>query len=205
MSYTKAEIYNLTLSALLLARQVVNVETDKSTEVNVLNTHWETALKSTLKDLDLDSLSTPITLELIEELDEGPWTYVYKYPTNCALLRRIESGYLTDNSRTHISKRVGLHEGKKVIFTNEADAVAECIPNDVPLSALSPMAAMAVAYKLAMLSTPLVVGKGSRTLKEDIKKDYLIAKAEAQEDDALENFNYEGDDVRSEFVTARLE
>ncbi len=131
MSYTKAKIFNLTLSALLLTKEVVNTDTDTSNEVRVLNTHYDVALQSTLKDLDLDSLSSPITLELIEELDVPPWQFVYKYPTSCALLRRIESGYLTDNNRTHISKRVAVHGVQKAIYTNQPDAVAECIPNTV--------------------------------------------------------------------------
>lgn len=202
---TKAKIYNLTLSALLLSREVTEVETDKSNEVRVLNIHWDTALESTLKDLDLDSLSTTIELELIEALDSGPWGFVYKYPSNCALLRRIQSLVLTDNKRTHISKKVAIHQGQRAIFTNEYAAVAECIPNTINLSTLSSMAKMALAYKLAYLSAPLVVGKGAQKLRESLMQAYIIAKTEAQEDDKLENFNYESDDVRSEFVDARLE
>lgn len=205
MAYTKVKIYNLALSALMLAKEVVEIDTDRSNEVRVLNTHWDVALESTLKDLDLDILSTPIELELIEELDEGPWGYAYKYPTNCAHLRRIVSGFLTDNNRTHIAKRVAMYEGQKAIFTNEDVAVAECIPNDIPLAALSSMAGMALAYKLAYLSAPLVVGKGSKNLRDDLQKAYVIAKAEAQEDDSAENFMFESDDIRSEFVAARLE
>jgi hypothetical protein len=205
MSYTKPQIYNLALSALLLAKEVDNTETDTSNEVRVLNIHWNTAFESTLQDLDLDSLMTPITLELIEELDEGPWAYVYKYPTNCIFLRKIQSGIETDNAATHIAKVVRPHEGVKAIFTNEEDAVAECITNDISLAFLNPMAGMAVAYKLAMLSAPLIVGKGAKTLREEIKENYIIAKMEAQEVDRAENFNYEDEALRSEFVAARIE
>lgn len=204
MAYTKAGIYNLALSALLLGKEVVDTTTDKSNEVRVLNIHWDTALGSTLKDLDLDILSAPVTLELIEELDEGLWTYVYRYPTNCGLLRRIESCALTDTSRTHIAKRVGVYEDEKVIFTNEAEAIAEIIPKDISLALLNENAALAIAYKLAWLSAPLITGKGARSLRQEIWAAYLIAKSEAQEDDRRENFNYEADATRSEFVAERL-
>ena len=66
------------------------------------------------------------------------------------------------------------------------------------------MAAMAIAYKLALLSAPLLVGKGAKTLRKEISENYIIAKGEAQETDSLENFNYESDWERSEFVEARL-
>lgn len=205
MSFTKEEIYNLALSALLLSDEVIEISTSKSNNISVLNRFYNVAFQSTLQDLDLDCLSQPIPLELIEELTDDPvWQYVYKYPSNCAFLRRIESGFAVDRKSTHISKRTGLHNGQKAIFTNESQAVAECIPKDAPLEALSPMAAMAIAYKLALLSAPLMVGKGAKTLRKEINENYIIAKTEAQETDKLENFNYESDWQRSEFVEARL-
>lgn len=205
MSFTKTKIYNIALSALLLSRQVNDTETDNVTnEVRVLNLFWEDALTSTLQELDLDSLSETVTLELVEELDEGNWTYVYKYPTRCAFLRRIKSEVLTDNVNTHIEKRVALHNSLKSIFTNEPEAKIEMIPNDVSLSVLSSPAGFAVAYKLASLATPLIVGKGAAALREQIYKSYLMFLSEAQELDKLENFNFDPAYVRSEFVAARL-
>lgn len=206
MVNTKAGLYNLALSALLLSRKVIDVETDKSTEVEVLNTHYDIALESTLKDLNLDTLAAPIVLELIEETDNGsPWVYAYKYPVNCAFFRRLASGAVTDNRYTHISKAVGMYKGQKAIFTNEYQAIGECIAKDVPLVAFSSMAFMALAYRLAYLSAPLAVGKGAKSLMEGLQASYLIAKIEAQEDDQQENANYEADDLRSEFVASRVE
>lgn len=202
--YTQESIYNLALSALLLGKEVTEVSTDKSNEVRVLNIHWNTALGSALKDLDLDILSSPVTLELIAELENGPWSFVYKYPTNCALLRRIQSPVLIDTSRTHIPKRVGVHENVKAIFTNEYNAIAEIVPRNVSLALLNENAAMAIAYKLAWLSAPLITGKGAARLRQELHQMYLIAKSEAQEDDKRENFNYDADEVRSEFVAERL-
>ena len=204
MSFTKPIIYNLALSALLLSKEISDVDTDTSNEVRILNTHWNIAFQATLQDLDLDSTMQPLTLELLESLVDEPWTYAYKYPTNCLFLRRIKSLQITDNKSTHISKQTGIWTNKKAIFTDQKEAVAECIPKSLPLDVLSPMAALAIAYKLAFLSAPLLVGKGAAKLRRTIQEDYLIAKSEAQETDALENFNYEADDLRSEFVEARL-
>ena len=207
MSFTKPKIYNLALSALLLSREVSDVATDESNEVRILSTHYDIAFESTLQDLDLDSLSMPISLELLANLSSttNPWNYVYKYPNDCVFLRRLDSGQVVDNRSTHLPKRTGIYEGEKAIFTNEESAVGECIPKSVPLSALSPMAGLAVSYRLAILSSPLIVGKGAKTLREQINAYYIIAKSEAQETDSRENFNYEADYLRSEFVQARLE
>lgn len=201
---TKETVYNLTLSALLLNKEVIEVSTDKTNEVSVLNKFYDIALQSTLEDLDLTSLSEPITLELIAELSEGPWTYVYKYPTNCAFLRRLESGQPTDNKTTHIPKRTGLYQGQAAIYTDEYDAVADCIPFDVPLGALSSMATLALSFSLASLCAPLLTGKGAKRLKDSLDARYVVAKTQAQAKDARENFNYEADWIRSEFVEARI-
>lgn len=205
--YTKAKIYNIALGALLLQRQVSNPDQDQSNECKVLNTHWDTAFRSTLEDLDLDSLSTQETLELLAEDPEDfpEWKYVYKYPTNCAFFRRIKSTVHTDDRSTHIAKKVGLYNGQKAIFTNEYEAVAEIIPHDLNLSTLSANVGLCVAYKLALLSAPLIVGKGAKALREDIQGRYVMAKGEAQEQDRRENFNYVDEEVESEFVRARLE
>lgn len=204
MSVSKSQIYNLALSALMLDKEVIEPSTDKSSVVRVLNTHYEIALSSTLEDLDLDSLSTDIALELIENLTGEIWEYVYKYPVNCAFLRRIKSEYIVDNRFSHIPKKTGLYKGQSAIYTNKFEAIAKCIPNDLNISALSVMAAMAVSYKLAFLSAPLITGKGAVKLRKDIEDHYIIAKHEAQEKDSRENFNYEDDASRSEFVTERL-
>ena len=205
MSYTRVKVYNLALSILLLSREVADYLTDDTEEVRVLNTHWDVALESTLQDLDLDSTSTPITLELIETLpSDHIWTYSYKYPTNCAFLRRIESEAHKDTEITHIAKRTSIRDGIKVIFTDETLAIGECIPKDVPISSLSAPAIMCLANNLANLSAPLLVGKGAKTLRKEIKEEYVIYKLEAQETDARENFNYEADAQNSAWVRERL-
>jgi hypothetical protein len=203
--FSKAKIFNLALGALLLQRQITNADTDTSNEANVLRTHWDVALQGTLEDLDLDSTSEPITLELVAEEPNDKWLFAYKYPPRCAFFRRIESAVLKDNHSTHIAKRVGLYEGQKVIFTNESEAVAECVVNDMSLTLISANLAMSIAYKLARLSAPLITGKGADRLIKNLDERYVYYKAEAQKKDQLENFVYEDPEVESEFVEARLE
>lgn len=205
--YTKAKIFNLALSQLLLQRQIADPDTDFSNENKVLNTNYDSAFRSTLEDLDLDSTSTQVTLELIEEDPEDfpNWKYVYKYPSVCAFFRRIKSTAEMDNRSTHIPKRIGMFGAQKAVFTNELDAVAEIIAHDVPLGMLSATVGLAIAQRLAALSAPLIVGKGAEKLRDAIEKRYLILKAEAQEQDRRENFNFTDPEVESEFVEARLE
>ena len=203
--YTKAKIFNLALGALLLQKKISDPETDTSNENKVLGTHYDVAFQSTLEDLDLDSTSTEEVLALVATDPNTLWLYAYLYPANCAFFRRIQSVSEVDNRTTHISKRVSMYQGQKVIFTNEEDAIAEFIPHDISLTHLSANVGLAIAYRLAFLSSPLIVGKGALKLRESIKQDYLLAKGEAQEKDKRENFSFNDESIDSEFVEARLE
>lgn len=202
---SKAKIFNLALSALLLQRRIVNTDTDTSNEGKVLESHYEVAFMSALEDMDLDSTSSIITLELLEEEPNDLWYYAYKYPRRCAFLRRLVSGVVTDTRSTHIDKRVAIHEGQKVIFTNQMEAKAEIIMNDIPLSSLSSTAIIAISLRLAVLSAPLIVGKGADKLMKSLEGRYILAKADAQDHDRRENMNFLTDEEESEFVAARTE
>jgi len=205
MSYTKEKIYNLAFGLLLLQRQTADTATDTSNEVKVLNTHWDIALETALTDMDLGSTSSDATLALIRTNPTDDWLYSYTYPATCVHLRRIKSSALKDNKTTRILLRVLTVSGVKTIYTNEVNAVAEIIPNNVSIATLGADAVLCIAARLAILGAPLIVGRGARTLREEIEKKYVVAKAEAQERDHRENFNFDDDIVDSEFVQARMD
>jgi hypothetical protein len=204
VAQTKAKIFNLALGALLLQRQIVDTDTDKSNENQVLNTYWDLAFSSTLEDLDLDSTSSPITLELITADPNEQWDYAYKYPSDCIKLRRIQSDYVVDNRDSAILKRIGMLGNQKAIFTTQESAVAEYLSDNIRVSSLSPSAALAIGYKLAWLAAPLIVGKGAKALRETNQQFYVFFKTEAQEHDRNENFNFREESLDSEFVSSRL-
>lgn len=201
--YTKVQIYNLALGALLLNSQISDPDSDKSKECKALNLHYPVALAQTLQDLDLDSTSERSALELIVEEPNDEWLYAYKYPTKCVFLRRIVSGYRKDNRGTSIPKLTGTLNGVKVIYTNEPNAIAEYIHSDLNLNSLNPSAGLAVAYKLAFLCSGLIVGKGALNIKKSVMADYGFFKSESQKHDRMENETFDDLAVDSEFVEAR--
>lgn len=202
--YTKAEIFNLALNALLLQRQIVDADEDQTPEAKMLRKMWEPALKQTINDLDLDRHSAQFNLELYKEDPNELWLFAYHRPQNCASIRRIQSTVKQDNRYTKIPLATGILDGRPVIYTNVYQAVLDYIPTDVPLSAFAASDGLALAHKLAYLSRSLIVGKGAKELTQEILQNYLIHKAEAQEHDRMENMNFEEDRVISEFVADRL-
>ena len=100
-------------------------------------------------------------------------------------------------------KRVANYNGQKAIFTNEYQAVAECVIEDINIDIINPMGRLTIATKLARLSAPLNVGKGAKKLRDSLERDYVMYKMESQETDRLENFNYPTDSEISEYVEVR--
>lgn len=202
--YTKAEIFNMALNALLLQRQIVDADEDQSVEAKQLRKMWLPALKQTISDLDLDRHSNQFNLELYKEEPNNLWSYAYHRPINCASIRRIQSTVIQDNADTKIPLVTGVLDGRPVIYTNAYQAVLDYIPTDVPLSAFAASDGLALAHKLALLCRSLIVGKGAKELTQEILQQYIIHKAEAQEHDRMENMNFEEDRVVSGFAAARL-
>lgn len=204
MLHTKGSIFNLALGALLLKTRIVEPSTDTSNNNKVLLDLWPVAYASTLTDMDLTSTMQQATLALITQNPNALWSYAYKYPSNCLFLRRIQTVLVKDNETYHEPKQVVMHGTQKAIYANKEDAIAEFIAGDLPVSSLGANAGLAIAYRLAVMAAPLVVGKGARKLREDNQILYMIEKAEAQETDRLENFSYSADWIESGFVEARM-
>lgn len=201
--YEKSDIYNLTLAHLLLIKRVLDVDSDTSKEVQVLNSVYDTAFLKTLEELDLDSTSTQIQLELIATDPNDLWSFAYKYPSKCLRFRRIQSSVRRDTRDTQIPKSIKIFNGKKAIFTDQESAIGEFITTDTSLSVLSASAGLAMSYKLAILSAPLIAPKMAITLIKQIKDLYLVAKEDARVLEYEEGHTFETDEELSEFVVAR--
>lgn len=202
--YSKTKIFNLALNALLLQRQVIDADTDRSNEAARLRSVWEVALNSALAEMKLAETKIAADLELIEDDPNDLWNYVYRYPSHCATFLRIQSCVVRDRRSTHIRRQIGHYEGEKAIFTNEAQAIGEYITNDIELPQLSVYAGMAIAMSLASHASSLIVGKGAANLKRSINEEYLKYVALAQAQDARENEEMTADVEESSWAAARV-
>lgn len=202
--YNKTDIFNLALSALYLQKRIADSETDVSNETKVMQLHWKAAYYGALTDLDLDHAAKIAALALVQEDPDDFWDYAYSYPTDCVFIRRIISRNITDDTENFIDRKVGTYNGEKVIFTNESQAKLEYISSDVLPQDLSVEAAMYVAYKLASLSLPLIVGKDSEQTYKLLEVKKAQAYADAKAKDAKETNIYQAEWYRSEFAKTRL-
>ena len=202
---SKESIFNLALEALLLSTEVTEADTDKGNAVRVLRKNWNAAFVGALADMDLDSMSTFVQLELITVQPTDAWNFAYKYPVNCAFLRRVvqNSGQGPDTPQTKIPVNVRVMGTEKVVLTSQELAIAEMITTDVPLETISADAEMCIAYRLAFFSASLITGKGAKTLKAQLWELYTNAKSEAQEKDRNENMRFTDPYHDSDWVSFR--
>lgn len=204
--FTKVQLFNLAAGALLLKREISDADTDTSNEARVFRQYYDAALRKTLADLNLNSTAIYETLSLVDDEINDYWMYAYAYPTNCALIRRIQSEFRMDDRYTQIPFETGMFgttTKEKVIYTNEEDAILEYIADDINPNTLIADAGLAIAHMLAWMSAPILVGKGADRVKKDLMERYLVHKAEAQEIDKLENPTLDDPATVSEFVKAR--
>lgn len=205
--YDKTGIFNLALSALFLQKKISDSETDTSKETLILRSHWDAAWNIGLQELDTDSIAVTVALELLAEAPDSNWAYVYKYPVNCAFFRRIVplvGGQVTDDTIDAIDRKIGRYLTNKAIFTNEREAKGEYIPNDITPDDLNAEEALFIAYKLARLCLPLIIGKDSDNVAKLLEARYEQAHLDARAKSAKETSIYQEEWQRSEFVKHRL-
>jgi hypothetical protein len=205
--YDKTGIFNLALSALFLQKKISDSETDVSKETLVLRSHWDAAWNIGLQELDTDSIAVTESLELLATAPDSNWDYAYKYPNNCAFLRRVVpelGGEVTDDTLSVIDRKITRYSGNKAIFTNEINAKAEYIPNDINPDDLNAEEALFIAYKLARMCLPLIIGKDSDNVAKLLEARYEQAHLDARAKSGKETSIYIEDWQRSEFVKHRL-
>lgn len=202
--FDKTKIFNLALAALSLQKRISNADTDTSTEALTLNTYWDIAFETALKEMDLDSTSTSKVLELIEQDPNTYWRFAYAYPSDCVFLRRIKSELLTDDEESKEDVRVEIYEGQKAVMTNKNEAEIEYISKDIPLSTLTPEAAFYISLRLAKLAIPLVAGTNKKDVSASLDEAYTMALLNAQRVDRLESSIYQPDYAKSGLAKARL-
>lgn len=202
--FTKSDIYELALTFLGISEQVVDIDTDPSNNVTILNANYEKSRKVALADMDLDSTATRLKLTSSGTELVDPWKYAYHYPSDCLKIRRIFSGVVVDDRGTHVDRLVRIVNGQKTILVDLKDASLDYITDKATPEMLNASAMEAMALKLAIFAGKVIKSGGIAAIQEDLEVLYARAKELAKGFDNEENFNPESDAKRSEFVQARL-
>lgn len=194
-------ICNLALSNIGVGQEISNLTTERSAEALACRRYFDH-----VRDLVFRAFPWPFAtriqaLALVEEDPNEEWAYSYRYPTDCLMFRKIQSGIRNDTRQTRVPTKIGNDSAGKLIFTNKEDSIAEYTvlvedPEQYPPDFVS-----AFSFLLAAHIAPRLTGGDPFKMGDKALAKYQAAIGEAESNAANEEQAEELPE--SEFIRAR--
>lgn len=167
------EICNLALSHLGVAKEIANLETERSPEAAACRRFYDLAIKAIFRDFPWPFATQIQALALVETSPNSEWGYSYRMPSDCASFRRILSGQRVDTPETRVPYRVIQDSAGQLILSDQPNVVGEyTIFIDDPARFPSDFV-LAAALRLAALIAPRVTAGDQFKLGQQAFQAYL--------------------------------
>lgn len=200
MSYTKVQIYNMTLNNLKISSCVTSANISSSTDIIImaLNSFYDVALEQILDSADWNFARVFAPLGISFESTIPKYQYAYPYPSNCVNLRKlIISGTKKEKIGFEISTQYPSMQ--KVINTNASEDCLMVYTRKITDEKYFPSDFVnALTWYLAFLISGDV---GATSEKETCLKVYATMLSNAIASNANEDFDDE--EESSGFLDAR--
>lgn len=195
------EICNYALSHLGSAKEIANLETEKSAEASACRRFYNLALEATLRDFAWPFATKIAALGLIEEDPNDEWGYSHRYPTDCLDVRRILSGLAQDTRQSRVPYKIGRDDGGLVVWSNYDDIQIEYTARSDDPSIYPADFIMAFSLRLALTIAPRILSGDPFQLRAKLEKSYnyemQMARASAI------NEEQQAEEPESEFIRTR--
>lgn len=202
MSFTDTEIANMALAHIGAGNFISSLTTDNSANADAINAFLEITREQTLRDFpwpfatktaDSTLVTTAATnaFALIEEDPNDEWGFSYRYPTDCAEVRRIWSGLRNDTPVSRVPFRIGFDGAVatatgRLLFTDMEDAVLEYTALLTDNTIYPPDFAMAWSYRLAWHVAPRLANNYSPEITKMLMQMYALEINKARSNSANE-------------------
>lgn len=209
-------VVNLALAHVGASAYIQNLDTDASNEAIIARNFYYTC-----RDEVLCEFAWPFATKFAQLAQVGAqyptseWTYTYRYPSDCLMIRRICSGIRTDNRQSRVTYKIGSDAQGLLIYTDwQAQAQSTANPPSPALipdieytyraynpTLWSPLFIQALSFKLAYFMAPQLAKGDSMNVAAKMMAGYKEAMSSAKAQAA----NEEQPDLtpESEFVRAR--
>ena len=184
MTFSKAQIYNITLNILGVSTPLENANNNDNRTI-LLNNYYELARDYVLKDFDWNFASVFKKLSVcLDTVEESKYTYCYDYPNDCVCAREI---FNKDDYTIKEYSINALSDGAKVILTDTPEAILRYTKRIDKEVYYTSEFSMALSYYLASLTSSVITGsiqKGElayEKYKQIIKHARLINASESAE------------------------
>ncbi len=175
-----AEICNRALSHLGSSKEISNLMTDASSEAAACRRFYEPARDEVLRDFAHPFTTTIAALAEVEQSPNDEWDYSYRYPSDCMMFRKIQSGVRNDRRETRVPMRIGRDATGRLIFTDQANAIGEYTYKETDISKWPIDLQNALSFLLAAYIATRVTGGDPFKLGEAALKKYMMMKTKAE-------------------------
>lgn len=189
MSSTNLQVANMALAHIGVGA-ASDLTTDNSAKVDAINAFLEVTREQVLRDFpwpfatktaDSTLITTAATnaFAVVEEDPNEEWSFSYRYPTDCAEIRRIHSGIRNDTVTSRVPYRIGF-DGTvttatgRLIFTDMEDAVLEYTALVTDNTIYPPDFVMAWSYRLAWHIAPTLAATYTPEMSNDLLSKYAL-------------------------------
>jgi hypothetical protein len=158
---SEAEICNLALSHIGVAKEIGNLETDAGAEASACRRFYAITRNQVLRDFAWPFTTKYAALGLVaenpSEIDQE-WRFVYRYPSDCIKIRRIVSGIRPEPRQARIPFQIARDSVGQIIYTNRENAEAEYTILESDVSRYPDDFVQALSLRLAAYISPRLTG-----------------------------------------------
>lgn len=157
---TETQVANLALSHLGIGKEIAALGTEKSQEAATLRRFYDEARDATLRDFPWPFATRFESLALVADppTETEEWDFSYRYPTDCLMLRRIQTDVRIDTNQSRIVFKVGRDTQGLLIYTDEEDAKVEYTFRETDPGRYPADFLLAFSLRLAHYSAPRLTG-----------------------------------------------
>lgn len=122
---SKVEICNQALSILGVAKEIANIETERSAEASACRRFYPTTLDEVLRDFAWPFATKIAAMGLVEADPTTEWAFSYRYPSDCLMFKRAVGVDRTDTPDTRVPVKIISDDAGLLILCDLADMEGE--------------------------------------------------------------------------------
>lgn len=175
---SKIEICNMALGNVGTSKTIASID-EASNEARACKTYYDQVLKEVLRVRPWPFSTGMVQLALVETQPNPIWHYSYRYPSDCAKVRRIVPSdvMVDDNYRDPFI--ISSDTAGRLVLSNQINAMAEITKIITDPLLFDEGFINAITWLLAAKIAPSLTGNNYQKVLDRVERGYLVALSSA--------------------------